>query len=135
MEPHESRWYQQAIEYMTWFHLSRYEEGDNRIKTLSCIGKFSELGGSGGSYLGNNALLGGLAYVTMSIAYLFHRETNALEPFMMGNFGRLQGCGKTVASIRDALRAKEKNIKMWMGHCHLMHLSLKNQSVIVQHLG
>jgi hypothetical protein len=135
MEPHESRWYQQAIEYMTGFHLSRYEEGDNRIKTHGCIGKFSELGGSGGLFLGNNALLGGLAYVTTSIVYLFHRETNALEPFMMGNFARLQGCGKTVASIRDALRAKEKNIKMWMGRCHLMHPSLKNQSVVVQHLG
>lgn len=135
MEPHESRWYQQAIEYMTSFHLSRYEEGDNRIKTHGCIGKFSELGGSGGSFLGNNALLGGLAYVTQSIVYLFHRETNALEPFMMGNYGRLQGCGRTVASIRDALKAKEKNVRMWMGRCHLFHPSMKNQSVVVQQLG
>lgn len=132
LHPSESSWFFDSCVYVMWFHFSRFDETDDRLKTHGCISKFGSLGG-GGSFHGHNALIGGMIYITQCIMWLFYHDTNAVEPFAMNNVRSLHHIPPTIAVIKANLKGKEMNLRKWLGRCHLIHPSIRNQISIIQH--
>ncbi len=117
--PSDSLWYFQIICYTVWFHLSVHEEKDYRIQTHGCMGHFSTLGG-GAFFLNNNAILGGLIYVTISISLLFYRETLAIYPFVMKDSTKdLQRGNESVAILKQRFHDMKSGQRKWMAQSHL----------------